>query len=222
MVLAKLKNDLVVSLSFLRYQLFYRKPDTFSFNGTTYRYFLHSYNATWRGERAVEIPISLGIYTKFKGKRILEVGNVLSHYIAPTNHTVVDKYEQAPRVLNSDVIDYHPDSKFDLILSISTLEHVGFDESIVDHAKFNQSIRHLLTLLAPGGSVLITLPVGYNPHVDLYLQSPDPFCDNIYFMKRRTRSNKWVQCTWEMIQNSQYDSPYAMANGLAICIYQNR
>ena len=34
-----------------------RPAGTFVFAGHVYRYFRHPYNATWRNERAVEIPI---------------------------------------------------------------------------------------------------------------------------------------------------------------------
>ena len=79
--------------------------NTFVFKGYTLNYFHHAYNKTWQNERAVEIPIIWGILTGYQGKRILEVGNVLSHYI-PVEHDIVDKYEMAPGVINQDVVDY--------------------------------------------------------------------------------------------------------------------
>jgi hypothetical protein len=38
---------------------------------------------------------------------------------------VLDKYEQAPGVINEDVVSFSPPQKYDLIVSVSTLEHVG-------------------------------------------------------------------------------------------------
>ena len=61
-------------------------------------------------------------------KKILEVGNILSHYFS-VNHDIVDKYEKDVDVINQDIIDYHPNKKYDLIVSISSLEHVGEDET---------------------------------------------------------------------------------------------
>jgi hypothetical protein len=82
------------------------------------------------------------------------VGNVLSHYFS-VNHDVVDKYEKAEGVINRDIIDFHPSKEYDLIISISTLEHVGWDEDISDHkilhdpSKILRAIENLRGLLAP-------------------------------------------------------------------------
>jgi hypothetical protein len=75
---------------------------TFQFQGTTLRYFAHPYNATWRSERAVEIPLARHFLGQVAGGTGIEVGNVLSHYGA-IDHLVVDKYEASPGVVNRDV-----------------------------------------------------------------------------------------------------------------------
>jgi hypothetical protein len=110
---------------------------TFIFNGKTYYYFVHKYNTTWKNERAVEVPIIWDIVREHyrQGKRVLEVGNVLSHYFR-IFHDVLDKYEVAEGVINQDVVDFKPAWKYDLIVSISTLEHVGWDEEPKEPEKF--------------------------------------------------------------------------------------
>ena len=145
---------------------------------------------------------------------------MLAHYIGPVKHTVVDKYEHAQNVLNVDVVEYKPATCFDLILSISTLEHVGYDESQKDPQKFVKAIEHLLTLLSPNGTMLITLPLGHNPQVDQYLTNPHPCCDEVHFMKRVTKSNKWVECSWNDVKDAKYGTPFPMANGIAISIFK--
>src|SRR5579872_7186960 len=77
-------------------------PGSFEFRGKTYLYFWHRYNATWRNERAVEIPIAREFIAQSRGGNVLEVGNVLSHY-GPVQHDVLDKYEKAEGVINEDV-----------------------------------------------------------------------------------------------------------------------
>lgn len=100
---------------------------------------------------------------KYKGRKILEVGNVLSHYF-PVNHDIVDKYEKADGVINQDVIDFYPSKRYDLIISISTLEHVGWDENLRDHKilrdpmKVLHAIENLKRLLAPEGKWLSPYP----------------------------------------------------------------
>src|SRR3954470_19861410 len=69
----------------------------FEFEGERYEYLYGAYKRSWMTERAVEVPIAQRLVDASIGKRVLEVGNVLSHY-GPQRHTIVDKYEQAPGV----------------------------------------------------------------------------------------------------------------------------
>ena len=55
--------------------------DLFEFLGNLYKYSTHEYNETWKNERTVEVPIIWEYVKEYKGKNILEVGNVLSHYL---------------------------------------------------------------------------------------------------------------------------------------------
>ncbi|MEM3771557.1 MAG: hypothetical protein QXW80_04540 [Candidatus Micrarchaeia archaeon] len=96
------------------------------FKRTKLRYFINQYNAV-DSERCVEIPFVMYFVKKYMGKEIMEVGNVLNHY-DPFSHLVVDKYERGKNVINGDIVDFNTDKKFDLIISISTVEHIGFDE----------------------------------------------------------------------------------------------
>jgi len=91
------------SLSWLHflYRKAMRKRLKFSFNGKWYYYFHNRYNFTWADERTVEVPIVWDIVRAHRGKRILEVGNVLSHYF-PVKHAVLDKYEKFKGVMNED------------------------------------------------------------------------------------------------------------------------
>ncbi len=137
---------------------------TFTLAEEVLPYAIHPYNATWRGERMVEIPVARRFLDRHPGC-VLEVGNVLAYY-QPTEHTVVDKYERAAGVLNVDVIDYQPAARFDAILAVSTLEHVGWDEHPREPGKITAAVKHLRTLLAPHGRILVTCPRGYNTCLD--------------------------------------------------------
>lgn len=119
---------------------------SFSFNGKNYHYFVHPHNFTWRNERAIEVPVGRKLLENYKTQEILEVGNVLNHYF-PVSHDVLDKYEIAPGVINEDVVSYKPAKKYDLILSLSTLEHVGWDEIPQEKNKILKAVAHLKTLL---------------------------------------------------------------------------
>jgi len=161
----------------------------------------------------------------YKGRNILEVGNVLSHYF-PVNHDIVDKHEKANGVINQDVIDFHPSKKYDLIISISTLEHVGWDENLRDHKilhdpmKILHAIENLKRLLAPKGKMIITLPLGYNPELDKLLRNGKIQFTRRFCLKRISEDNKWIEVYWKDVQNARYNNPFHAANGLVIGIIE--
>jgi SAM-dependent methyltransferase len=138
---------------------------TFVYRGEFYDLADYGYNNTLSNERAVELPIAQRWLARQSGVG-LEVGNVMSHYF-PVEHEIVDKYEQARGVRNADVFTLT--GKYDWVLSISTLEHVGWDETPVDVSAAAKSIEHLVGCLAPKGRMLVTIPVGYHPHLDAQL-----------------------------------------------------
>ncbi|MCP9447306.1 MAG: class I SAM-dependent methyltransferase [Nitrospira sp.] len=186
----------------------------FRFNGKEYEYFYHPYNKTWKNERGIEIPIFREILLSHHGKRILEVGNVLSHYF-PVRHDVVDKYEVSSGVINQDIIEFVPREKYDLIVSISTLEHVGWDEQPQAPPKLLRAIEHVRsTCLAPGGMLVASLPVGYNRYFDDLLDGgSSPFTTH-HFLKRISKRNYWVEANWEEVRGASYGRFVAHA----ICI----
>jgi hypothetical protein len=138
-----------------------------------YEYLYHDYDATWAGERTVEIPIIWEIVKEqsSRGAKILEVGNFLLHYFN-SNHTVVDKFERWSGVINEDILSFNPEEKFDLIVSISTTEHIGWSlkRGVEDHESFSKAVAELRMLLNEEGQIWFTVPIGYNPHVDEVLR----------------------------------------------------
>ena len=198
-----------------------KRSPTFRLNDRTYHYFNHDYNATWSNERSVEIPLALELVQRYQGRRILEVGNVLSHYF-PVAHTIVDKYEQAHAVINQDIEDFRTKDKYDLIVSISTLEHIGWDERIKDKDKFIRVIEKLKEMLSSGGELFITLPAGYNPWIDKAIKKGLVAFDKIDFMKRRNEQNEWVQCTLVEMKHAHYNYRFHSANVVIIAYTSDR
>lgn len=88
-------------------------------------------------ERAVELPIAFNFLAKFisnndKVNKILEVANVLyyyenslSEYIGIRPRRIVDKFEQALGIDNVDCMDLQSEEKYQVIVSVSTVEHIG-------------------------------------------------------------------------------------------------
>jgi len=196
----------------------FRSFRTFSFQGRQYRYFYHLRNTTWKNERTVEIPIVWETVRKYDDRKILEVGNVLFNYFT-FSHDVVDKYEKGTGVVNKDIVDFHPAQKYDLIISISTLEHVGWDEPIKDPGKTLRTVNHLQSILGPGGEMVITVPLGHNSDMDRLLREEKMPFTNIYCMERTSRDNRWNEVSWESIRSKYRESPFPADNSLLLIGY---
>ncbi len=191
---------------------------TFTFRGRDYRYVCHWYNTTFDNERAVELALAIDALRSAQGKRVLEIGNVLSHYVT-ARHNILDKYEKGVGVMNEDIVGFRPPQPYDLIVSLSTIEHVGLDEQPQDLDKILRAEKSIRRILAPGGRALITIPVGYNPHADRLLQSGKLFPDQAY-LKRISHDNRWVETTKEEAFAASYDSPWSFGNALVVCTIQ--
>jgi len=210
------KNTIKRLFSYYYFKIF-KSHRKFKLQGKNYSYFCNIYNATWKNERAVEISISNELIKKYKNKKVLEVGNVLSHY-SPVTHDILDKYEKSKGIINKDIVDFKPSKKYDLIISISTLEHVGFDEKPKDKNKIMLAVKNLKKMLAKNGEILITVPTGYNPYLDKILKKNKIKFTKKYCLKRISKDNKWVEVKWQEIKNSKYNKPFLNANGLFIGI----
>jgi SAM-dependent methyltransferase len=180
----------------------------FRLDNKIYPYYRGTSTLAYLTERTVELPVAKRLVDNCRGN-VLEVGNVLSqHY--PVNHTVVDKYEQAPNVLNVDVCDYKPETKYDLIVSISTLEHVGYDDGEPDKTKIRKAFDNLLSLLTPNGLLFFTAPTGYNNDFDKFvIQNSYGF--KLSAMLRDNVLNEWHQ-TMPRFPLALYDKPYRYGN----------
>jgi SAM-dependent methyltransferase len=176
----------------------------FSFGGEDYRYLYHRYKFTWLTERAVEVPIVQARVDLHRRERILEVGNVLSHY-REQGHLVVDKHEQSPGVLNRDVLDLADLGRFDLIVAISTIEHVGRDEEARDPRKAPEAVRALQALLAPGGRLVLTVPVGYHQGLDAALRDREFSLAGLGAMRRDRLGPHWREVAPESVWGTPYD-----------------
>jgi SAM-dependent methyltransferase len=195
------------------------RAGTFTLGGENYRYVHHRYNATWLNERAVEVAVAERAVSAAAGIRVLEVGNVLAHYGLRT-HRVVDRYERAPGVIRADVLEYDAGHPYDLIVSVSTLEHIGWDERPRDPARALAAIEHLKSLLAPGGKLLVTIPVGYNPELDRAIAEGSVAFTSVRAMRRCERRNSWREVDVADLGDARYDMLLYTAHGLLVCEYR--
>lgn len=188
---------------------------TFRYDGREVPYFWHRYHHTWLTERAVEVALAAEVVAGVPASQVVEVGNVLPHYL-DVDHLVVDKYEQAPGVLNDDVVDIVLDRPADLIVSISTLEHVGLDEPVQDPDKPRRAVQHLASLLAPGGRLWVTIPLGYNLTLDRQLRDQELGFTAMTALRRVSAANEWEQVALEQVWDAGYDRLLYAAHGLVV------
>jgi len=205
----------VFPLWHLYHRLFPRK---FAFRSARYPYFFANYNFTWSNERAVEIPIVWAEVRACRGGRVLEVGNVLSHYFA-VDHEVIDKFERGRAVRNEDVATFRSPHRYDLIVSISTLEHVGWDEEPRDPGKIPRAVANLRDHLAPGGRLVATLALGYNRVLDgLVAAGALPF-SRCHYLKREGLTT-WKEADWPEVAGSAYGERWPGAQGVVIGVVE--
>jgi SAM-dependent methyltransferase len=188
---------------------------TFRHDGADHAYLRHAYNHTWLNERAIEVPLAEAVLVGHDPARVLEVGNVLAHY-RPVRHAVVDKYEKSPGVRNLDVVDIDLPEPVDLIVAISTLEHVGLDEEIQDPGKPARAVAHLASLLAPGGRLWCTVPVGYNTEFDRRLREDGLGFTRLSALRRLDRANRWAEAPVEDVWGIGYDRLLYTAHAVVV------
>lgn len=193
-----------------------REKERFVFRGRRLPYTFSRYNNSFLNERVAEISIAKW-FLSGAGGRVLEIGNVLSHY-GFTGHTVLDKYEDSPGILNDDIVDFVPRESFATVVAISTLEHVGRDEDRHDPDKVFRAIDAVRNCVAPGGRLLVTVPIGYNKVLDAALRAGTVKFPQESWLVRTSRRNDWSETDRNEALGRKYGRPYSAANALYIAM----
>jgi len=190
---------------------------TFVYRGNEMPYHVDGGNHPYDNERAVELPLAARRLSSHADPgTVIEVGNVMSHYF-DTHHAVLDKYELHRAVTwNEDILDFRPPFAPELIISVSTLEHVGHVERPRDPTGFARAVASLRSWLAPGGELFFTVPLGYNPSVLQFLEDPPTGLNDVTVMSRRSSGNDWVETSLSEAREAHYGHPFPCANAMAI------
>tara|TARA_B100000029_G_scaffold436374_1_gene450973 strand:+ start:2460 stop:3188 length:729 start_codon:yes stop_codon:yes gene_type:complete len=188
----------------------------FNFNGRMLSLFYHAYNMTWVNERAVEIPIIRDYLNHCEPEHVLEIGNVLSHY-GSVSHTILDKFERGQGIINEDILDFVSADKFKLIVSISTFEHIGFDDEVDGESgvKILHAIDASRNLLTENGRLVLTLPIGYNPSLDHMIMDNQIDCTRSFFICRKGKL-QWEATSSDQAMECRYGSPFPYANAILV------
>lgn len=202
------------------YNLFREKR--FFFLGQEYGAFYHRYNTTWKNERSYEIPLMEKFVKDYAGKRILEIGNVLNHY-APFKHDVVDKYEIGSGIINEDIVSFTPREPYELIVSVSTIEHIGNDYGEKkEDKKVLTALNHVISAcLARGGLFAATASLGHNRSFDAHAKGDQLPFQKIYFWKYDSFSDSWRETSPEEATREKSPGRLAAVDAFILGLYEN-
>lgn len=207
-----------------------------------------------RSERAIEVPLALDFLAQYQGsERILEIGNVLQHYehmvqqrFTSPPRRIVDKFEVGREVENIDLMEMDSTPKFQAIISISTIEHVGqfctptgeFGEleSQVDLEAPLKAIAKIYDLLEIGGCALLTVPFGRLTAGGWYIQFSADYLEvlvtsyglpraalHVSTLKQVAREKRWsnprqhwLEADMHTLHGIRYDSFLSGARAIAV------
>lgn len=214
----------------------------FSINSVDLKYYdgKSNYNSIRENERIVEIPIGKYFYDKYKNDNFVELGAVLNYYY-DSNHIVYDKYDPHKNCTRLDFTDNKIDFKNMSVLSISTLEHVGFNDYGKQNGRYSidnwcKGYFIIKNIIENSKNYLITFPIGYNIVLDGLIENSS---NNFIILKRISKDNRWEvgkkedfkllygkpqgellkKYIGDKIKDNQIEAEYNNAN--AICILTN-
>ena len=142
----------------------------------------------WSDERLIEMP---WVLARYRGEpRVVDIGyaNAAPEYLealvaaAPAEVIGLDLVEAQVPGIRSVVGDLRalpfPDAAFDVLLCVSTIEHVGHDNRVYgageerDATGITEALRELRRVLAPAGRALVTVPTGTEEDHVWFVQLP--------------------------------------------------
>lgn len=197
-----------------------RGSSRFELGESNFTYLDSWHNWTWLNERAVEVPIAQAALAAAGPSRSIEVGAVLPHY-GSDSHRIVDKYEAGPGIEQLDILDLPAEPSYDLVLCVSTLEHVGWDEPSRDPELALRACEHLKQLVASGGQLLVTVPVGYHPRLDAAIRGGELEFDEVRALRCSYPSMVWREVAPASVDDAEYDELIYRAEAVLICRWTN-
>ena len=200
---------------------------SFKFNGADYLYFFHRHNTGWPPHRCTERVVELAIADHWLDcigpDPVVEIGAVSPYYWPCRIDRIIDPADAHSKV--SDRVSLF-DTQLDKlnVLSISTIEHIGLDDyqwqsahqPLAENGGRGNAIQAVQKFAAEADRFLITVPVGYNGHLDDWLfgtHSPATGINRYFFL----RDGIW---SWRQTQKvSEARKPYGQpdwANAIVV------
>jgi len=101
--------------------------------------------------------------------------------------------------------------RFSLVVSISTLEHVGWDEEPKDPDKAAAALAAVDRL---GDELLVTIPVDYHRGFEqVFIDGP---FDSVVLAVKTSRRGVWERRPLSELSDVRYGHPYALGNGILV------
>lgn len=54
-----------------------------------------------------------------------------------------------------------------------------------------KAIKNIKQMLSPNGTIIATMPLGFNKYLDSLIENQDTGFSEVYFYKRISKDNKW-------------------------------
>ena len=100
-----------------------------------------------------------------------------------------------PNAASLSLVDFKTKERYDIIISISTIEHIGWDEAKKDPKKALLAIKNLMKILKDGGKLILSFPLNYNHFLDEIIKTKKlPFSSKKILKKIK---GIWVQIPFE-------------------------
>jgi SAM-dependent methyltransferase len=191
-------------------------------------------------ERSVEAPWAI---QRIGGaRRVLDVGCSTSDYLADLAQAEPQRARRvygldpdAPRpirnvgILKGTIVaPPFPPARFDLILCVSTVEHIGlpiYGQHEFPHGDI-LAMRHMRRLLAPGGRLLLTVPFGraqVNPWFRVYdspglrrLKGGFRTLSAAFYRLRADAEGSYEPCRAADLSEAGYDFEHMRTEGVAL------
>ena len=164
---------------------------------------VHWYNSPTTNEREIELPMAKHYLSKHHKnfKSVIELGAVTCYYYA-IHHNIIDLMDKHPLVtfrMNAHDFDFTNLN----VLSISTIEHIEEGYKVIDR------------IFKTAKSWFITIPIGFNPELDEWLQENTP-PGNMFFLLKTGEG--WIP----LVENCWgYPAKRETAPAKSLCVMSN-
>lgn len=165
-------------------------------------------------ERRVEIPLARHVLSTWSPEETIEVGAVMCYQLPlltgrPCPHKTVDLYDPDPRIEHIDACSL--EYKGRNVCSVSTLEHFGLADYGAADLNPHKGINCLKRIVEQAKEYFITIPVGYNPTLDIYIKE---------LALPRSMLKQEYDGVWTELEHEdwsiQYRNPFKYANAVVI------